>query len=66
MAGAGNPLRGEGFEATPTFDITNPDREPPSREELIEAIGNLNGGGGSNAGAPAPADAGNTDAGDAS
>lgn len=65
LADAGGPLRGEGFEPTPTFDISNPEREPPSREELIEGIGNLGGTGGS-AASPAPADAGSTDGGDAS
>jgi hypothetical protein len=65
-AGASGPLRGEGFEPTPTFDITSPDREPPSREELVEGIGNLSGAGGSSGSTPAPADAGSTDGGDAS
>jgi hypothetical protein len=66
LADAGGPLRGEGFEPTPTFDITSPDREPPSREELIEGIGSLGGTGGSSATPPAPTDAGSTDGGDAS
>jgi hypothetical protein len=67
VADAGNtPLRGEGFEPTPTFDISNPDREPPSREELIEGIGNLTGAGGGSGGSPGPADAGSPDGGDAS
>src|SRR5262245_38160346 len=64
-AGAGDPLRGEGFEPTPTFDITNPDREPPSRDELVEGVLNL-GVGGSNSGVRPPADAGSPDGGDAS
>jgi hypothetical protein len=62
VADAGNPLRGEGFEPTPTFDITNPDREPPSRDELIEGVLNL-GVGGSSGNTRSPSDAGSPDAG---
>ena len=62
VADAGNPLRGEGFEPTPTFDITNPDREPPSRNDVIEGVLNLGVGGGT--GNPqSPSDAGSPDAG---
>src|SRR5688572_33452969 len=65
-AGAGNPLRGEGFEPTPAFDITNPDREPPSRDEVLVGVGSLTGMGGGGSSTPAPADAGSADGGDAS
>jgi hypothetical protein len=54
-------LRGEGFEPTPTFDITNPQRPVPPRSRLVEGINNLNGTGGS--GGSSPGDAGSTDAG---
>jgi hypothetical protein len=64
-AGAGNPLRGEGFDPTPSFDITNPDREPPSRDELREGVLSLGVGGGTS-GTRGTADAGSPDAGDAS
>lgn len=66
VADAGPPLRGEGFEPTPSFDISNPDREPPSRADVIEGVLNLNGGAGSGGRTPPQGDAGNGDAGDAS
>src|SRR4051812_15535876 len=54
-ADAGRPLPGEGFEPTPDFDITNPQREVPSRQDLVAGISTLYGNagaGGSPAGAP--------------
>jgi hypothetical protein len=54
-------LRGEGFEPTPTFDITNPERPVPPRSQLVEGINNLNGTGGT--GGAIVVDAGATDAG---
>jgi hypothetical protein len=45
-ADADRALPGEGFEATPDFDITDPQKPVPPRDELVEGIANLNGTGG--------------------
>ena len=60
---AGRPLPGEGFEPTPDFDITSPQRPVPPREQLIEGVATLNGTGGSSGGAANSPDAGAGDAG---
>ena len=49
---------GEGFEATPDFDITSPQRPVPPRRELVEAVAGLNGMGGSGSGTGRTPDAG--------
>lgn len=61
-ADAGRPLPGEGLEPTPDFDITNPQREVPSRQQLVDGISTLYGSGGSG-GTPSASDAGAGDAG---
>ena len=60
-ADAGRPLPGEGLEPTPDFDITNPQRDVPSRQELVDGVATLNGAGGS--AASNTSDAGTGDAG---
>jgi len=57
-ADAGRPLPGEGFEATPDFDITNPQRPVPPREQLVAGAANLNGTGGSSGRSSRTPDAG--------
>jgi hypothetical protein len=57
-ADAGRALPGEGFEATPDFDITNPQKPVPARDELVESVANLNGTGGYSSGGPRSRDAG--------
>jgi hypothetical protein len=64
-ADAGRQLPGEGFEATPDFDITDPQKPVPPRDELVESVANLNGTGGDSSGGPRTTDAGPSDAGDA-
>src|SRR5262245_27300942 len=54
-ADAGRQGPGEGYEPTPTFDITNPQRPVPPRSQLVEGVYNLNGGRGSPAGIPSDA-----------
>ncbi|MEO8179645.1 MAG: hypothetical protein ABI895_12500 [Deltaproteobacteria bacterium] len=49
---------GEGFEATPDFDITSPQRPVPPRRELVEAVAGLNGTGGASSGTGGAPDAG--------
>jgi hypothetical protein len=61
-ADAGRLLPGEGFEPTPAFDITNPQRPVPPREQLVEGVANLNGGG-SGGGSSAPDGGADADAG---
>jgi len=61
-AEAERPLPGEGFEATPDFDITDPQKPVPPRDELVEGVANLNGTGGSGGGSRTT-DAGTGDAG---
>ena len=58
-------LPGEGYEATPDFDITDPQKPVPPRDELVEGIANLNGTGGYASGGSRRPDAGAGDAGDA-
>ena len=60
-AAAGRGNRGEGYELTPSFDITNPQRPVPPREQLVEGASSVYGTGGSR-GSAAP-DAGSADAG---
>jgi hypothetical protein len=62
-ADAGRALPGEGLEPTPDFDITNPQREVPSREQLVDGISTLYGNGGAAGGTPSATDAGAGDAG---
>jgi hypothetical protein len=62
-ADAGRILPGEGFEATPDFDIRDPQKPVPPRDELVEGIANLNGTGGYSNGGPRTTDAGVGDAG---
>ena len=62
-ADAERPLPGEGFEATPDFDITNPQKPVPPRDELVEGVANLNGTGGASGGGTPTTDAGTGDAG---
>jgi len=62
-ADAGRPLPGEGFEPTPDFDITNPQREVPSRQQLVDGISTLYANAGAGGGAASTADAGARDAG---
>jgi hypothetical protein len=64
-ADAGRQLPGEGFEATPDFDITDPQKPVPPRDELVERVANLNGTGGVSSGGTRTNDAGASDAGDA-
>jgi len=61
-ADAERALPGEGFEATPDFDITDPQKPVPARDELVDRVANLNGTGGS-AGGSRTTDAGTGDAG---
>jgi hypothetical protein len=61
-ADAGRQLPGEGFEATPDFDITDPQKPVPARDELVDGVASLNGTGGSSSG-PRTTDAGADDAG---
>lgn len=56
-------LPGEGFEATPDFDITDPQKPVPPRDELVEGIANLNGTGGASGRGSSTTDAGAGDAG---
>ena len=60
---AERPLPGEGFEATPDFDITDPQKPVPPRDELVDGVANLNGTGGSASGGSRTTDAGTGDAG---
>jgi len=62
-ADAERPLPGEGFEATPDFDITDPQKPVPPRDELVEGVANLNGTGGASGGGTPTTDAGTGDAG---
>jgi hypothetical protein len=62
-ADADRALPGEGFEATPDFDITDPQKPVPPRDELVEGIANLNGTGGSSNRGSGTTDAGAGDAG---
>jgi hypothetical protein len=62
-ADAGRALPGEGFEATPDFDITDPQKPVPPRDELVAGAANLNGTGGYSSGGPRSSDAGTGDAG---
>ena len=63
---AGPASPGEGFEATPDFDITSPQRPVPPRQQIVDGVATLNGSGGSggsggvilDAGADSGADAG--------
>lgn len=63
---AGRPSPGEGFELTPDFDITRPQRPVPPRQQLVDGVATLGGAWGSSgvsgavpdAGADAGADAG--------
>jgi len=74
QADAGPPLRGEGLESTPDFDITDRQVPVPPREQIrdsVAAIGQAGSGGnlpapsdaGDDGGVPAAADAGSGDSG---
>jgi hypothetical protein len=60
QADSGPPLRGEGFERTPDFDITDRQRPIPPRTQLIDSLAGL-GQAGSAGNLPTQTDAG-TDA----
>jgi hypothetical protein len=57
QADSGPPLRGEGFERTPEFDITDRQRPIPPRTQLIDSIAGL-GQAGSGGNLPTQTDAG--------
>jgi hypothetical protein len=57
QADAGPPLRGEGLESTPDFDITNRQVPVPPRDQLTDSVAAL-GQAGSGSTLPPQADAG--------
>ena len=61
QADSGPPLRGEGFENTPDFDITDRQVPVPPREQLRDSLAAI-GQAGSGGSLPAQADAGDADA----